>query len=318
MKAARAAEKMTDDPRKPFRAGFVALTGPPNAGKSSIVNALLREHAAAVSSKPQTTRNAVRCVFTTDEYQMILIDTPGTHRPRYALGRFMMEEIGRALESADAICFVVEAGHEAAGVLDGIYPRLEKTGVPVVLAVNKIDRLRGKDEDVFWRFLEPIQERLKPASVVPVSALEGINLDVLASELSKFLPEGGVIYPDDVLMDATERFLAAEIIRERIFESAKQEVPHSVAVIVEEFKSPDEYPELSRIEARANIIVERPGQKGILIGSEGTKLKAITAEARRAMESRFGCPVSLRLWVKVKPQWRRSTAGIRDAGYRRA
>jgi GTP-binding protein Era len=303
---------------RPYRAGLVTLAGLPNAGKSSIVNALLHEHAAAVSGKPQTTRNAVRCVFTTDEYQMILFDTPGTHRPRYALGEFMAKEIDRALESADAVCFVAEAGYDSAGALDGIYPLLEKTGVPIVLAVNKIDRLRGGDKEVFWKFIEPIQERLKPASVVPVSALDGTNLDVLASELSKFLPEGGAIYPEDVLMDATERFLAAEIIRERVFEATEQEVPHSVAVIVEEFKSPDEYPELKRIEARANIIVERPGQKGILIGREGTKLKAITAEARRAMENRFGCPVSLRLWVKVKPQWRRSTAGIRDAGYRRA
>jgi GTP-binding protein Era len=307
---------MTDDPHKPFRSGFVALTGPPNAGKSSIVNALLREHAAAVSGKPQTTRNAVRCVFTTDEYQMILIDTPGTHRPRYALGRFMAEEIERALKLADVICFVVETGYNTAGALDVIYTRLERAGVPIVLAVNKIDKLRGKDKEVFWKFIEPIQERLKPASVVPVSALDETNLDVLASDLSGFLPESAAIYPEDVLMDATERFLTAEIIRERLFEATGQEVPHSVAVIVDEFKSPDEYPELKRIEARANIIVERPGQKGILIGSEGAKLKAITAEARRAMESCFGYPVSLRLWVKVKPQWRRSTAGIRDAGYR--
>ncbi|MDR2780424.1 MAG: GTPase Era [Synergistaceae bacterium] len=317
MGAALAAKKMTGQDR-PYRAGLAALVGLPNAGKSSIVNALLREHAAAVSSKPQTTRNAVRCVLTTGEYQMILIDTPGTHRPRYELGRFMTEEIDRAFESADAVCFVVETGYEPARALDEIYPRLEKAGVPIVLAINKIDRLRGKDEEIFWKFLEPIQERIKPAAVVPVSALDGTNLDVLALELSRLLPEGEAIYPEDVLMDATERFLAAEIIRERIFETTEREVPHSVAVVVEEFKSPDEYPELRRIEARANIIVERPGQKGILIGSEGTKLKSITAEARREMERRFGYPVSLSLWVKVNPQWTKSTVGIRNAGYRRA
>jgi GTP-binding protein Era len=315
MSGARTAGKMSDA-KCPYRAGLVALAGLPNAGKSSIVNAFLREHAAAVSSKPQTTRNAVRCVCTTDEYQMILIDTPGAHRPRYALGEFMAGEIDRAIHSADAVCFVVEAGYAPDGALDEIYPLVRKTGVPIALAVNKIDRLRGKDDEVFWKFLEPIQERIKPASVVPVSALYGTNLDVLAVELSKFLPEGGPIYPDDVLMDATERFLAEEIIRERVFEATEQEVPHSVAVMVEEFKSPDEYPGMKRIEARANIIVERPGQKGILIGRRGAKLKSITAEARRAMERRFGYPVSLELWVKVKPQWRKSLSGIRDAGYR--
>ncbi|MDR1510769.1 MAG: GTPase Era [Synergistaceae bacterium] len=310
-------EKITDA-ANPYRAGVVALAGPPNAGKSSIVNALLHEHAAAVSSKPQTTRNAVRCIFTTDEYQMVIIDTPGTHRPKYALGEFMMEETGRALESADAVCFVVEALCERAGDWDDIYRRLEKIRAPIVLAVNKIDRLRGKNEDVFFKFIEPIQERIKPAFVVPVSALDGTNLDLLASELSKFLPEGEAIYPEDVMMDATERFLAGEIIRERIFEATEQEVPHSVAVMIEEFKSPDEYPELRRIEARADIIVERPGQKGILIGRDGAKLKSIIAEARRVMERRFGYPVSLKLWVKVKPQWRKSMSGIRNAGYRRA
>ncbi|MDR1137513.1 MAG: GTPase Era [Synergistaceae bacterium] len=308
----------TPDLAEPYRFGHVALTGPPNAGKSSIINALLREHAAAVSGKPHTTRNAVRCIFTTDEYQMIMIDTPGTHQPKHELGKFMMGEIDRALKSADAVCLVLDAGHEPMEVLDEIYPRLEKARVPMVVAVNKIDKLRCKSEDALSRFLEPIRERVKPAPVIPVSALDGTNLDALTQELAKFLPEGGAIYPEDVLMDTTERFLAEEMIRERVFEATEQEVPHSVAVVVEEFKSPDEYPGLRRIEIRADIIVEKPGQKGILIGKEGTRLKAIAAEARHGMELRFGYPVSLKLWVKVKPRWRKSLSGIRRAGYPRA
>jgi GTP-binding protein Era len=248
---------------------------------------------------------------------MVIIDTPGTHQHRYELGKFMMEETNSALESADAVCLVLDAECENTEVLDDIYPRIEKKGIPAVIAVNKIDKLRGKNREEFPKFLDKIRDRVKPAEVVPVSALNGTNIGVLTEKLSKFLPEGRAIYPEDILMDATERFLAEEIIRERIFEATEQEVPHSVAVIIEEFKSPDEYPGLKRIDARANIIVEKPGQKGILIGREGTKLKSITAESRREMERRFGYPVSLKLWVKVRPQWRKSPSGIRHAGYLR-
>jgi GTP-binding protein Era len=301
--------------RAPYRAGYVALVGAPNVGKSSIINALLGERVAAVSSKPQTTRVAVRCVLTTDECQLVIVDTPGMHRPMYALGEFMAREIESALGSVDVVCFVTEAGRPLGENGEMICERLENSPAPVVLAVNKIDRLAGMDE--FWRSLEPIQERLRPAAVVPVSAAKGTNLDLLRDELARRMPEGGAIYPEDVLMDTTERFLAEEIIRERILSLTEQEVPHSAAVVVEEFRSPDEYPKLKRAEIRADIIVERPGQKGILIGEGGAKLKSIRAGARAEMERRFGYPVTLELWVKVKPEWRKSETGIRMAGYRR-
>jgi GTP-binding protein Era len=301
--------------RPPYRAGYAALVGAPNVGKSSIINALLREHVAAVSSKPQTTRNAVRCIMTADNYQLVIVDTPGAHRPKYALGEFMEREIDETIAAVDVLCFVVEAGQTLGGMGEEIYSRLEKAGRPIILTVNKIDKLRDKED--FWRFLEPIQERVRPVAVVPVSAVEGTNIDVLRDELSKLMPEGEAIYPEDVLMDKTERFLAEEIIREQILGVTEQEVPHSAAVIVEEFKSPDEYPDLKRIQIRADIIVERPGQKGILIGERGAKLKSIRSGAIAEMERRFGCPVSLELWVKVKPQWRKSVMGIQRAGYRR-
>ncbi|MDR3279086.1 MAG: GTPase Era [Synergistaceae bacterium] len=298
-----------------YRAGYVTLVGAPNVGKSSLINALLREKVAAVSDKPQTTRNAVRCILTTDDYQIVIVDTPGIHKPKFALGEFMSGEIDAALESVDVVCFVAEAGQGLGEVGDEIYRRLEHIGTPLVLAVNKIDRLRDKED--FWRFLGPIQERIKPDAVVPVSALSGTNLDVLRDELASRLPEGGMIYPEDVLMDTTERFRAEEIIRERILDATEQEVPHSVAVVVEEFRSPDEYPELKRAEIRADIIVERPGQKGILIGAGGSKLKEIGSAARMEMERRFGYPVFLQLWVKVKPQWRKTQRDVERAGYRR-
>ncbi|MDR1472922.1 MAG: GTPase Era [Synergistaceae bacterium] len=297
------------------RAGFVALVGRPNVGKSSIVNAMLREKVAAVSSKPQTTRNAVRCVLTEGEYQMVIVDTPGLHKPRHELGEFMVREAEGAMERVDIICFVTEAGRRMGPEEEEIVCRIARLGVPVVLAANKVDRLR--DKECFWRNIGGIAEKLRPAALVPLSAKDGTNLDVLEEELSRLLPDGDFIYPEDVLMDATERFLAEEIIREKIFESTEQEVPHSVAVVAEEFKSPDEYPEMRRIEIRANIIVERAGQKGIVIGERGAMLKSIGSAARLEMEARFGHPVFLQLWVKVKPGWRRSRLEMERAGYPR-
>lgn len=300
-----------------FRSGYVSLVGRPNVGKSSLINALLHEKVAAVSSKPQTTRNAVRCILTTEEAQIVFVDTPGLHNPKHALGEFMMREVSEAMDSVDVICFVVEAGKELDSAGEAILDRLSEYKVPVVLVLNKIDRLRSsRGQEMFWRALEPLQERIKPVAVVPVSAKDGANLDVLQEELVKLLPEGEPTYSEDILMDTTERFLAEEIIREKIFEVTEQEVPHSVAVVVQDFKTPDEYPELRIAEIRADIVVERPGQKGILIGGGGSKLKDIGTAARLEMEERFGYPIFLQLWVKVRPDWRRSSVEIGRMGYR--
>jgi GTP-binding protein Era len=230
----------------------------------------------------------------------------------------MMREALEAMSSVDAICFVVEAGKPLDPAGESILDLIAGSNLPILIVANKTDLCRGVEgEERFWRFIAPIKERLTAASVIPVSAKEGTNLDVLMDELAKLLPEGEAIYPDDVLMDTTERFLAEEIIREKIFEVTEQEVPHSVAVIVEEFKSPDEYPEMKRGEIRADIIVERPGQKAILIGEKGSKLKSVGTAARLEMERRFGYPIFLQLWVKVKPNWRKTALGIERAGYRR-
>ena len=298
-----------------FRSGYATLVGRPNVGKSSLINALLHEKVAAVSNKPQTTRNAVRCILTTNDAQIVFVDTPGLHKPRHKLGEFMMQEAAEAMNAVDVICFVVEAGRDLDDAGAEIADMLDSFPVPKILVVNKVDKLRDKED--FWRHLAPLQERVKPQAVVPVSALNGTNLDILREEIVRLLPEGELIYPEDVLMDTTERFLAEEIIREKIFEATEQEVPHSVAVVVEEFKSPEEYPELRTAEIRADILVERPGQKGILIGDKGVKLKEIGSAARAEMEARFGYPIFLQLWVKVKKEWRKSAQEIERAGYRR-
>jgi len=301
-----------------FKSGIVTLVGRPNTGKSSLINALLREKVAAVSSKPQTTRNAVRCVLTTEEAQIVFVDTPGLHTPKHALGEFMMREASDATSAVDVVCFVMEAGKELDEASEALLAPLLERNVPIVLVLNKIDRLRGaRGQEIFWRAMNQVQEKINPSAVVPVSAKERTNLDVLQEELIKLLPEGELIYPEDMLMDTTERFLAEEIIREKILLATEQEVPHSVAVVVQDFKSPDEYPEMKTAEIRADIVVERPGQKGILIGGGGLKLKEVGTAARLEMEQRFGYPVFLQLWVKVRPDWRRSSENIGRMGYRR-
>ena len=297
-----------------FKFGFVVLLGRPNVGKSSLINALLREKVAAVSDKPQTTRNAVRCIHSTETAQIVFVDTPGVHTPRHALGNYMMHEVEEALQEVNAVCFVVEAGRNRLDPQEEqIISILETSDLPVVLVINKIDALRNKE--ALWKTVELYQERLHPVAVVPVSAKDGTNLDDLLEELAKILPQGEPLYPDEVLMDSTERFLAAEIIREKIFALTEQEVPHSVAVVVEDFKNPEEYPELKTAQIRATIVVERAGQKGILIGAKGERLKEIGSAARLEMEERFGYPIFLELWVKVKPGWRKSPDELRRLGY---
>ena len=297
-----------------FRSGYVALLGRPNVGKSSIINALLKEKVAAVSPKPQTTRNAVRCIYTTKNEQIVFVDTPGIHKPQHALGDFMMQEASDALAEVDAVCFVVDAGDRSIGDKEQmIIDTLSGMHVPVVLAVNKVDKL--SDPENYLKAAKLYEEKIKLAAIVPVSAKTGENLDLLAQKISVLLPEQPAIYPEDMLMDSTERFLAAEVIREKIFLFTEEEVPHGVAVVVEEFKSPEEYPELKVCEIRATIIVERPGQKGIIIGKSGSKLKIIGSAARKDLEEKFGYPVYLQLWVKVKPGWRKSPEELRRLGY---
>ena len=297
-----------------FRCGFAALLGRPNVGKSSIINALLKEKVAAVSPKPQTTRNAVRCIYTSEHEQIIFVDTPGVHAPKHALGEFMMKEAEESLMTVDAVCYVVEAQDRSVSEKDAaVLKMLEAMPLPVVLAVNKTDKSASpgdykKAADVYRKFI-------KPAAVVPLSATNGSGLEELASAISALLPQQPAVYDEDVLMDTTERFLAAEIIREKILLHTQEEVPHSVAVVIDEFKNPEEYPELKICTIRATIIADRQGQKGIIIGKSGSMLRRIGSDAREELEKRMGQKVFLQLWVKVKPDWRKSPEELRRIGY---
>ncbi len=302
---------MTD---KPVHCGFVALLGRPNVGKSSLINALLREKVAAVSPKAQTTRNAVRCILTDDTKQIIFVDTPGMHIPKHALGEFMLHEITESLMCVDAVCFVVEAGDRTIGSKEKmIADMLAQMNIPIVMALNKTDLL--DKTELYKKTAEIYEKALKPSAIIPVSAATGDNLTLLADEIAKVLPVQEPVYPPDMLMDSTEKFLAAEVIREKVFRLTDEEVPHSVAVVIDEYKTPDEFPKLKTARISATIIVDRAGQKGIIIGRQGSKLKEIGSAARKELEERTGCPVFLQLWVKVKPNWRKSEDELRRLGY---
>jgi len=304
----------TDNTIRPIHCGFVALLGRPNVGKSSLINAMIKEKVAAVSPKPQTTRNAVRCIFSNDDMQIVFVDTPGMHIPKHALGDFMLHEIEESLMCVDAVCFVVEAGDRTIGAKERqLVEILSQMNLPVIMALNKTDLLAK--EELADKTAEIYKKALNPVAVVSVSASEGKNLDLLAAEIAKVLPIQEPIYPQDILMDATEKFLAAEVIREKIFLLTEDEVPHSVAVVIDEYKTPDEYPKLKTARISATIVVDRAGQKGIIIGKGGSKLKEIGSAARQELELRTGCPVFLQLWVKVKQNWRKSEDELRRLGY---
>jgi GTP-binding protein Era len=296
------------------RSGVVAVIGRPNVGKSTLVNALVGGKAAIVSDKPQTTRNRIRAVLSDPRGQIVFVDTPGLHRPLHELGRYMKRQADESLGGADVGFFVIEALDSHIGKADEmILEILKVSGIPVILVVNKIDVMgTNNPSSEAWKVY---LERLRPVETIQVSALRGVNLQQLVDSVFALLPEGPPIFDDDRLVDCTERFLAAEIIREQVLRQTEQEVPHSVAVDVEEFKSPEEYPERKNILIRANIFVERDGQKAILIGKGGSRMKSIGAQARREMEKQFGHDVFLELWVKVRPGWRNSERELRRMGY---
>ena len=290
------------------KSGFVAVIGRPNVGKSTLINTLIGQKIAIMSDKPQTTRNRILCILTKPDMQVVFLDTPGIHKPRHKLGEYMVKAAEGTLKEVDVILFVVDATEKMGPGEYYILERLQATNKPVLLIVNKLDLI---EKERALPIISHYTEKYPFAGVVPISAKENENLDALLEEVGKYLPEGPQYYPDDMVTDQPERLIVAELIREKILELTRDEVPHSVAVETEEMKTREN----GDAYVRATIYVERESQKGIIIGAKGSMLKDIGALARKDIETLLGCRVYLELWVKVKKDWRDRDGVLRNFGF---
>jgi GTP-binding protein Era len=293
-----------------FKSGYVALIGAPNVGKSTLLNQVLKEKISITGPKPQTTRNRILGILTEPGLQIIFVDTPGIHKARDPFNKILVDTALATLGDVDAICLLIDATEAERDINELILESLKKVKTPLILAVNKIDGLRNKGD------LLPIIERYRHIAqfyaVVPISALLGHGVDELLREVENLLPQGPMYYPEDYLTDQPERFLVAELIREKVFHLAHQEVPYAAAVMVEKFT---EVPDRNRIDIEATINVERDTQKAIIIGKQGQMLKEIGKQARADIEALLGCHVYLGLFVRVQKNWRKDKRVLAEFGY---
>ena len=290
------------------KTGYIAIVGRPNVGKSTLLNALLGEKIAIVSNKPQTTRNRILGILTKGENQFVFIDTPGIHTPQNDLGTYMVEAAKSSLQEADCVVLMADAGREMTSVEKNVIDYLKKSGTPAVLALNKTDLYRAET------IAETIQKYAAVhdfAAVVPLCAKNGRQVNDVLEECGKCLPEGEWFFPEDMITDQPERAMAAEIIREKLLRTLDKEVPHGIAVVIEEFRD-----EGTLIRIRAEIFCEKASHKGIIVGKNGAELKLVGSYARADLEKLFGTKVYLNLWVKVKENWRESRAAVGNFGYK--
>lgn len=285
------------------------MVGRPNVGKSTLTNSLIGEKIAIMSDRPQTTRNKIMCILNTDNAQIMFLDTPGIHKPHHKLGEYMVRTAESTLQEVDVILFVVDAAEKRGPGEDYILELLRKVKTPVILVVNKIDKLPDKSK--LFKIMDEYSRLYQFAAIVPVSALNDGEFPGLVGEITRLLPEGPAYFPDDMLTDQPERVIAAEMIREKVLRLTRDEIPHSVAVEVEEFKERED----ESVYIRATIFVERDSQKGIVIGAKGGLLKKIGQQARADIENLLYCKVFLDLWVKVKPDWRNQDKALKQFGY---
>lgn len=289
-----------------YKSGFVAVVGRPNVGKSTLLNRLLGEKVLIVSDKPQTTRNKIRCIYSVPDMQAVFLDTPGIHKPHHKLGEGLVESAVTSLQEVDVIWFVVEPDlHPGGGDRFIVEHFSERT--PVVLVVNKTDTMREEDKESVAAAYLALYPFVK---VVFTSALHGEGIDELLSHLSSVLQPGPQYYPEDMVIDQPERFVVSEIVREKIMQLTREEIPHSCAVLVERMKE-----EEAIVHVDATIYVEKDSQKGIVIGKRGQMLREVGTQARHEIEALLGSKVNLQLWVKVRKDWRNKEQDLRMLGY---
>lgn len=291
------------------KSAFVAIVGRPNVGKSSILNRLLGQKIAIVSSKPQTTRNRITGVLTDGEYQLVFFDTPGMHKPKNSLGKYMVRSVNESVGGVDCCMLVVEAGKEPTNTELALIEKFKSLEMPAILAINKIDML--KEKDALMKQILDYTKLYNFEAVVPVSAQDGSGMDELLDELKKQSVDGGHYFDDDTLTDQPERVIVAEIIREKILRLCDKEIPHGTAVVIEKMKTRDN----GILDIDATIFCERDTHKRIIIGKNGAMLKKISTFARQDIENFFDCKVFLQTWVKVKEDWRNRAQILQNFGF---
>ena len=293
--------------KEQYKAGFAALIGRPNVGKSTLMNTLIGQKIAITSNKPQTTRNRIQTVYTSGEGQIVFLDTPGIHKAKNKLGNYMVNVAERTLSDVDVVLWLVEASDYIGAGEQHMLEKLRKTKTPVILVINKIDTV--KKEEILL-FIDAYRKQMDFAEIVPVSALKGDGTEDLIACIMKYLPYGEPFYDEDTVTDQPVRQITAELIREKVLKCLEDEIPHGIAVTIESMKYKKHI-----VDIEATICCERDSHKGIVIGKQGQMLKKIGSMARHDIEDLVGKQVNLKLWVKVKKDWRDSDFLLKNFGY---
>lgn len=296
--------------KKTFKSGFVAIIGRPNVGKSTLMNQVIGQKIAIMSDKPQTTRNKIHGVYTTNDSQVVFLDTPGIHKRQSKLGDYMNQTALGTLGEVEAVLFLIDASEGFGGGDRFIAEQLKQIRTPVILVMNKIDKI---EPQALLPLIEEYRKLHDFAEIVPISARLGNNVNTLLDQIQKYLPAGPQYYPEDQVTDHPEQFVCAELIREKILHMTREEVPHSIAVTIEDMK----VEENGTVHISAVIFVERDSQKGIIIGKQGSMLKEVGKQARQDIQRLLGSKIFLELWVKVKKDWRNQERVLRDLGFHR-
>ncbi len=292
---------------KRFKSGFATLIGRPNVGKSTLMNTLIGQKIAITSNKPQTTRNRIQTVYTSEEGQIVFLDTPGIHKAKNKLGDYMVNVAQRTLSEVDVILWLVEPSDYIGAGERHIIEQLKKTNTPVILVINKIDTVK---KELILTYIDAYRKELDFAEIVPVSALKKDGMEVLIECIMKYLPYGEPFYDEDTVTDQPMRQIVAELIREKALKCLEEEIPHGIAVTIEQMKYRKRI-----VDIDATIVCERDSHKGIIIGKQGSMLKKIGSMARPDIEELVECQVNLKLWVKVKKDWRDSDFLLKNFGY---
>lgn len=291
-----------------YKSGFIAIIGRSNVGKSTLMNEIIGDKVAIVSDRPQTTRNQIKGIYTTKDYQMVFLDTPGLHLPKTKLGKYMVQAVTDSLEEVDAVIVVIDASeYIGAGDMSAI-DKLDSVNTPAILVLNKIDKVEKMD---LLAIIDRFKDNKNINNIIPISALTGDGIEELVDVLSQHLPEGPKFFPDDMVTDRPEMFIVREIIREKALRNIREEIPHGVGIEILKIEQIRD----NLMEIHANIVCEKQSHKPIIIGKRGSMIKKLGTEARQDIEKLFACKVNLQLWVRIKPLWRDNLSLMKDYGY---